>query len=105
MNEAHIEHPVSLIQYEQLYMLEVSMLLRDQIDQTAWSSNQNICAQCQSTFLRSLRDTADNRRRADTGKLAVDLNILINLQRQLAGWGKNQRTDWAFAAPVNVLLA
>ncbi|MNE52701.1 hypothetical protein D3C80_1473850 [compost metagenome] len=54
MNEAHIQHPVSFIQNEQLHLLQVSMLLGNQVDQTAWSSNQDIGAQGQSSLLGSL---------------------------------------------------
>ena len=98
VDEAHIEHSISLIEHEDRQFAQIGMALVHQIEQAAWRRDQDIEAASQIVDLRLLTDAAEDHGAAQAEMPAVGAEILDDLDRELAGWRQDQRAHRAAAA-------
>src|SRR5207244_5276991 len=62
VDETHVEHPVALIQHQDLHLAQVDRLLLHMVKQPARRSDQDVHAAAQRIDLRLHADTAVNQR-------------------------------------------
>ena len=96
MHKAHVQHPVGLVQHEDLDVGEVDEALPHQVVQAAGAGDEDIDALLEGRDLRGLAHAAKDHGAALVQILAVQLKALADLQRQLAGGGQDQGTDGPF---------
>ncbi len=92
-DEAHVEHPVGLIEDEDLDPGEVDGPLAEVIEQAAGGGHDDLRAGSQRTHLRVEADAAVDRGRADGVLGAVGPDAFLDLERELTGRSKDQRAD------------
>ena len=97
-DEAHVEHPVGLVEDEDLDPRQVDRPLTEVVEQAAGRRDDDLRAGAQRADLRVEADAAIDRRGADRVLGAVGPDALLDLERELAGRGEDQRTDDARAA-------
>ena len=97
-DEAHVEHPVGLVEDEDLDPRQVDGALADVVEQAAGRRDDDLRPGAQRADLRVETDAAVDRRRADGGLRAVGPDALLDLERELAGRGEDERADGARAA-------
>ena len=97
-DEAHVEHPVGLVEDEDLDPRQVDRPLAEVVEQPAGGRDDDLGAGAQRADLRVEADAAVDRGRADGVLGAVGPDALLDLERELAGRGEDQRADDARAA-------
>ena len=95
VDKAHIQHPVGLVQHEDLQLAEVQQLLLVEVDETAGGGHQNIHAPADGVHLGGLAHAAEDHRRAQAEVFAVSLDALLDLEGQFPGGGENEGPDGA----------
>src|SRR6476619_3247314 len=60
VNEAHVEHPIGFVKYEDRYPVELNVTLIEQVEQAPGRGNQNIDAGLQRVHLMVLVDAAED---------------------------------------------
>src|SRR5207237_8789091 len=88
---AHIEHPIRLVQNEDLDLPEVDAFLLDVIQQSARCRDENLDAGAYDRQLLLDVDAAEYAGRTEPGVLAVFLDGFLDLDRKLARRGEDQR--------------
>ena len=91
--EAHVEHPVGLVEDEDLDLAEVGDLLADEVEQPAGRRHEDLDAATEGLDLGIHRDPAVHDRRAQRDGPAVGLDARIDLHRELAGRDQDQDPD------------
>ena len=91
--EAHVEHPVGLVEDEDLDLAEVGDLLADEVEQPAGRRDEDLDAGAQRLDLRVHRDAAVDDGRAQRHGPAVGADALVDLHRELAGRDEDERAD------------
>ena len=91
--EAHVEHPVRLVEDEDLDLAEVGDLLADEVEQPARRRDEDLDAGAQRLDLRVDRDAAVDDGRAQRDRPAVGPDALVDLHRELAGRDEDQDAD------------
>ena len=94
MDEAHVQHPVRLVQDEDLQLGQVDKALALEIHEPAGGSDQDIHAPLQLVHLGCLPHAAENDGGAEGEMPAVGLEALLNLEGQFTGGGEDQGADW-----------
>ena len=89
--EAHVEHPVGLVEDEDLDLAEVGDALADEIEQAAGRRNEDLDAAAEGLDLGVHRDAAVDDGRAQRDRSAVRPDALVDLHRELAGGDEDQR--------------
>ena len=97
-DEAHVEHPVGLVEDEDLDPRQVDGPLADVVEQAARRRDDDLGTGAQRADLRIEADAAVDGGRADGVLGAVGPDALLDLERELAGRGQDQRADDARAA-------
>ena len=92
-DEAHVEHPVGLVEDEDLDPRQVDGPLADVVEQAARRRDDDLGAGAQRADLRIEADAAVDRGRADRVLGAVGPDALLDLERELAGRGEDQGAD------------
>ncbi len=92
-DEAHVEHPVGLVEDEDLDRRQVDGPLADVVEQAAGGGHDDIRRAAQGADLAVDADATVDGRRADAPVAAVDAHALLDLERELAGRGEDQRAD------------
>jgi hypothetical protein len=92
-NETHIEHAIRLVENENLDLAEIDALVLHVIEEPAGCRNQDFDAGAHDCQLRLDVDAAENAGRAKARVLAVFLDRLFDLYRELARRREDQRTD------------
>ena len=92
-DEAHVEHPVGLVEDEDLDPREVDGPLAEVVEQAARRRDDDLGTGAQRADLRIEADAAVDGRRADGVLGAVGPDALLDLERELAGRGEDQRAD------------
>ena len=91
VDEAHVEHPVRLVQHEDLELAEVDRPLRLQVQETARRRDEDVHAALQRLLLRGVAHAAEDHRLAQRQVLSVVREGLLHLERQLARGHEDQR--------------
>ena len=94
VDEAHVQHPVRLIQDQDLQMRELHKLLLIQIHQPPGRGHQNVGPPFQGCRLGGLAHAAEDHGAAQGQMAGVALDVLLNLESQLAGWGQESGPEW-----------
>ena len=92
-DEAHVEHPVGLVEDEDLDPREVDRPLADVVEQATGGGDDDFGTRAQVTDLRVEADAAIDRGRPDGVLGAVRPDALLDLERELAGRSEDQRAD------------
>ena len=83
-HEAHVEHPVGLVDHEDVDAAEQHLAAVEPVEQAAGGRDQDVDAPLQRLLLVAHADAADQQRHGQVEMLAVDLEILRRLGRELA---------------------
>jgi hypothetical protein len=102
MNEAHIEHPVRLVQHQDFDLRKINCLLTDVIKQPARCRHQDIDSLTQLVFLRIDLDTAKDHGGPQRQVPAVNFYAFAYLGREFASRCKHQCPN---RAPVGGIAA
>ena len=95
VDEAHVQHPVGLVQHEDLQPGQVDELLAVEVAQAAGGGHQDVHALFQPLHLGSLAHAAEDDGGAQGQVLAIGLKALLDLEGQLPGGGEDQGPDGA----------
>ena len=88
--EAHVEHPVGLVEHQHLDVVELGRPLLQVVDQPARRGDDHLDLVAEGPLLLPHAHAADDHRAADVARLAEALQLLADLQRQLAGRRQHQ---------------
>ena len=91
--EAHVEHPVRLVEDEDLHLRQVDVVLADMVQQATGRRDEDLDPAAQGLGLGLDRHAAVDDRRAQRHGPAVGLEALVHLHRELAGRDEDQRSD------------
>ena len=97
-DEAHVEHPVGLVEDEALDRSQVGLAPLHKVQQTARSRDQDVDAARQGADLRPFLYPAEDHRVAQMQELRVGAQIVADLDRQLARRREDERAGGARAA-------
>ncbi len=92
-DEAHVEHPVGLVEDQDLDPRQVERALALVVEQPARRGDQHFDAAAQLRDLRVDADTAVDHHRRDAQVLAVHAHTLLDLRGEFARGRENQRAD------------
>ena len=90
VDKAHVEHAIGFIEYEDRDMIETRVALIHQIEQATRRCDQNIEAALQRLDLWTLAHAAEDDRGAQGEMTAIGAETVVNLDRELAGWGEDE---------------
>ncbi len=105
VNEAHVQHAVGLVEDQDFDAAKIDEALLHEIQQPAGRGDEDIDAGFQRPDLRMLPDAAVDDRRPQPGVAAVGPEALVDLDRQLARGGKDQRRGVRRAAGAVAVLS
>ena len=91
-DEPHVEHPVRLVDHQQLASAEQNFPAFEQVHQSARRGDQHIHTFVQCFELVAHLHAADQQRHLEIVVGAILLEILRHLRREFAGWFQNQRS-------------
>ena len=91
--EAHVEHPIGLVEHEDLDAAEIDVALRRVIEEPPGRRNQHVDAAAQQRGLRVYVHTAEYHRGAQRHVLAVASHAVLDLRRELPRRREDQRAD------------
>lgn len=97
MNEAHVEHAVSLVKDEDFNVRQVDAALASQVEQATRAGDQDIHAAGHGLNLRVHADAAENAGADELEVFGVDLEAVVDLSCELTGWGQDQNARLARA--------
>ena len=104
--EAHVQHPVGLVQAEELAALEADLAPLQEVHQAAGRGDEQVAAPVQLPELVPDVGAAVGDSRADPGAVAELARLLVDLAGELAGGGEHQGQRVLLpAAPVVVAAA
>ena len=83
--EAHVEHPVGLVEHEELEPGEIAAAAAHQVQQPTRAGDHDVGAGPERAHLRSLADAPEDGRDAQRKMLGVGADVLLDLHDQLAG--------------------
>jgi hypothetical protein len=89
--EPHVEHPVRLIEHQNLEPTEAGIGLSHVIEQPARGRDDHIDAAPQGMLLRPHAHTAEDRRRCDWSVHREVLQVFLDLCGELTGWRDDER--------------
>ncbi len=90
VNEAHVEHPVGLVEDEVGHPVEAQVALAEQVQEPPRGRDQDVDAARQRPNLRMLADAAEDHRLTQVEVAAVGADLLADLDRQLPGRRQHQ---------------
>ena len=93
MDEAHVQHAVSLVQHQHLHLAQVQHALLQQVEQAAGCGHQNVHAFFDFGDLRVHAHTAKNDGGGQLQVLAVGAHRFFHLRSELARGGEHQGPD------------
>ena len=89
-DEAHVEHPIGLIQHQDLHLIKPKRTLLMEIHQAAWGGHQNISAVAEAIDLGVGTDAAKHHIGAQIEVAAIGHNALGHLGGQFAGGSEDK---------------
>src|SRR5438034_4570873 len=96
--KTHVEHSISLVEYEKLDARKVGYSLVHQIDQPPRCGYDKIDTGTQRLDLRTITHAAENRGHAQGNVFRVSANVLLYLHHQLTSRRDHQRARAAVRA-------
>ena len=103
LRETHIQHLVSLIQYDVIDIVQLSYTSVHQVDESSWGGYNNLGTLAQGTNLLLDRGTTVNRLHMDVVHVFREVaQVVSNLQTELAG-GRQNQCLCLFATGINTL--
>ena len=93
VHKAHVQHPVGLIQHEDLDVGKVDIALPDEVVQPARAGDEDVYALLDGFHLRGLAHAAENDGAAQFEILSVGGEALADLERKLPGRGEDEGAD------------
>ena len=91
VDKAHVQHPVGLVQHENLQLVQANEPLAHQVVEAARGGHQDIHPPLELLGLGQLLYPAENHAAAQVGSGPVGGKVLVDLQGQLPGRGEHQR--------------
>ncbi len=91
--EAHVEHPVGLVEDEDLDLAEIGDLLPDEVEEAPGCGDEDLDAAAKRLDLGIHRDPAVDDGRAQRDRPAVGPHALVDLHREFAGRDEDQHPD------------
>ena len=89
--EAHVEHPVRLVEHEHLDALEVGVALREVVDEPPGRRDDDLAAFAERLRLPAHADAADDHGATHAPAVAEALELLADLQGELTRRRENER--------------
>ena len=90
-NEAHRQHAVGLVEHQHFHLGEVDVALLVEVQQAARGGDEDVELVAQRLALLLVVHAAHHARHLEVGEARQRLGVLLDLQRQLAGRGHDQR--------------
>ncbi len=87
MNEAHIQHTVGFIQYQNLNLIQLHGILMFEVER---ASGVAAASTPPRNFICGLMLTPPNTTSERILRYLLNLDVFANLRRQLAGWREDQ---------------
>ena len=98
-DEPHVEHPVGLVDHQDLDVAQQDAAALEMIDQAARRRDQHVDTAAELLRLVVHRDAADQKRLAELVELAVFVEVLRDLHREFARRRQDQRARHARPGP------
>ena len=98
--EAHVEHAVGLVENEELEARKIGAALVHEVHQASGGGDDQLHALAQGLFLGTFPHPAVDGRHAQRKMLGVGLDVVVNLDDQLAGRRNDQGPGLAVAGPI-----
>ena len=89
--EAHVEHVIGFVEHERLDAREPQRALTDQVEDPAGAADHDLGPPPQRRDLGAHRDAAEDRRGADPREAREQADLGVDLPRELARRGEDQR--------------
>ena len=89
-NEAHVEHPIDLVENKNLHSVQMDVSLLHQIEQPSGRGYQDIDTTIQGLDLRNLTDAAKDDGVAETQIASIGPDAAGDLRRKLTRRGENE---------------
>ena len=93
MDEAHVQHPVRLVQHEGFDPVQPHEALADQVHKPAGAGDHDLGSPVEGFRLRGLPDAAEQDAAVQLQPFSVQHEVFIGLQGQFPGRGEHQRAD------------
>ena len=93
MDKAHVQHPVGLVQHENLQAVQIDKALVVEVHQPAGGGDQDVDAPFQGLHLGILAHSAEDDGGAEREVFPVGHEALLDLEGQLPGGGEDQGPD------------
>ena len=90
VDKAHVEHPVGLVEHEELDEADVDRLLSEMVKKPARGGDQKVGAARKGLNLRLDVDPAEDKRRLERRVRGIGADVFINLGGKLARGRKNE---------------
>ena len=90
-DEPHVEHPVGLVEHQDLDLAQIDGFLLDVVEEPSRSGDQDFDPRAHDRQLLFDVDAAEDDGRAQFRVLAIGAHRLLDLDRQLARGGQDQR--------------
>lgn len=94
--ETHVEHPVALVENEEIEATEVSPRILHQVEQTPRRRNDDIDPGLQRALLFGGLDAAEDGCRFERGVARQHLDVFVDLRRELSGGSEDQHAGVPF---------
>jgi hypothetical protein len=91
LDEAHVEHPVGLVQDQHVHLGEAAVPLLDEVEEPPGRRHHHVDAVAQRLDLRVLPHASEDHRHAHLGVAAVGRQALADLHGELARGREDQR--------------
>ena len=93
--EAHVHHPIRLVEHQRIELVERDRAVPHVIHQPAWRRHDDVHARLQRTLLLIHRHAAVDGNAGQIGVIRESLNVVFNLHGELAGRRQNQHAGVA----------
>lgn len=103
--ETHVQHAISLIEDEELDVLEGDAATLDEIDETTWSSDEKIATTLHLAELGTDIGTTVDDTWLDPGSVGKLASLVVNLGDQLTGWCQDEGSWVSLALAAKVALS
>ena len=95
VDEPHVHHRVRFVEDEVVQVLQVYEPLVHKVEQTTGRGDHDVNATAKFLNLPMLAYAAKKRHGEQLHALRVAEDVVLDLDRQLASWGKDESANWA----------
>ena len=90
MDKAHVEHAVGFVQHEDFHVGQVDAALAAQVEQTTWAGDQHVHTTGHGLNLWVHADAAEDAGADELQVAGIQLEAVVHLSGEFAGWGQDQ---------------